>query len=214
MRMSRLVLWTAAAGIVIAACGGTPIPAATGESQPAPTTQDPSRSSSDIEAATRELSSRIETIDAAIVAWRGATSVAEAQSAAETAANLVVGPNGPGYGDRNDDGILSGEADVGLLPGSDGTPSGLAAVLETNQCVVSDVLGGPWTDPGVRWDEMLSAIDRWRPDNNTMPSLASHPMRIVGWATFSMESESLEEIQTFGGHANIHIQVSRRALDC
>jgi len=79
---------------------------------------------------------------------------------------------------------------------------------------VSDVLGGPWTDPGVRWDEMLLAIDRWRTDNNAMPSLASHPMRIVGWASFSMESESFEEIQTFGGHANIHIQVSLRALDC
>jgi len=160
------------------------------------------------------LSGRIETIDAAIVAWRGATSVAEAQAAAETAANLVVGPNGPGYGDRDGDGIVSGNTDVGLLPGSDGTPAGPAVALGTNQCVVSDVLGGPWTDPGVRWDEMLSAIDRWRPDNNTMPSLASHPMRIVGWASFSMESESLEEIQTFGGHANIHIQVSRRALDC
>ncbi|GMQ98137.1 MAG: hypothetical protein BMS9Abin17_0643 [Acidimicrobiia bacterium] len=211
MRISRLVIWIAAAGIVVAACGGATTPAATGEDQPAPTTQN---SSADVETATMELSGRIETIDAAIEAWRGATSVAEAQAAAETAANLVVGPNGPGFGDRDGDGVVGGSSDLGLLPGSDGAPAGLAAALETNECVVSDVLGGTWTDPGARWDEMLSAIDRWRPDNNTMPSLASHPMRIVGWASFSMESDSLSEIQTFGGHANIHVKVSLRALDC
>lgn len=91
---------------------------------------------------------------------------------------------------------------------------GLASDTATVGCVERDVLGGAWTDPVARWDEMLSAIDRWCPDRNTMPSLASHPMRIVGWATFSMESESLIEIRAFAGHANIHIDISLRALDC
>jgi len=84
--------------------------------------------------------------------------------AAETAANLVVGPAGPGYGDRDGDGTVNGESDDGVLPGLDGTPAGLASPLAANECVERDVLGGSWDDPGDRWDTMLTAIDDWRPD--------------------------------------------------
>jgi hypothetical protein len=160
------------------------------------------------------LATRLDDIDTAVAQWRTASSLEAAQTAAEVAANLVVGPNGPGYGDRNGDGVVGGESVAGVLPGRDGTPSGLATSLASNQCVVNDVLGGDWTDPAGEWEKMLSAIDAWRPANNTMPSLASHPMRIVGWATFTLESDSLDDAKEYAGHAKLHVDVAVRALDC
>ena len=65
-----------------------------------------------------------------------------------------------------------------------------------------------------KWDKMLSAIDDWRRDNNTMPTLASHPMRVVGWATFTLNSDLLDEGHEYAGHADLHVNISRRALDC
>lgn len=166
------------------------------------------------ETAAALLAVRIDAIDTAVKVWRAASSVEEAQAAAETAANLIVGPNGPGYGDRDADGVVGGGSVTGLLPGLDGTPTGVAIAVGANECVVRDILGGGWTDPGGRWDEMETAIDRWRRDRNTMPSLASHPMRVVGWASFSMESDSLIEIRGYAGHADIHVRISLSALDC
>ena len=197
----RIIAWIVASAIVVGACSSG-------------ASTEPSTLSSGIDPATSLLSERIDEIDGAVMEWRSATSVEEAQKAAETAANLVVGPNGPGYGDRNGDGVIGGESEIGVLAGVDGSPAGLATLLAPNACVLKDVLGGSWDDPGSRWDEMDSAIARWRPDNNTMPSLASHPMRVVGWATFTMASGSLDEALEYAGHANIHVVVSRRALDC
>ena len=137
-----------------------------------------------------------------------------AQEAAETAANLIVGPNGPGHGDRDGDGVVSGSTDAGVLPGLDGTPAGLALPLAANSCVEADVLGGSWDNPEARWGEMLDAIDAWRPGNNTMPTLASHPMRVVGWSTFTLETDSLDAAHEYAGHARLHVEISERALDC
>jgi hypothetical protein len=61
---------------------------------------------------------------------------------------------------------------------------------------------------------MINAIDDWRPDNNTMPSLASQPMRIVGWATFTLASDSLDEAHEYAGRAQLHVDTSLDALDC
>jgi hypothetical protein len=61
---------------------------------------------------------------------------------------------------------------------------------------------------------MLTAIEEWRPDRNTMPSLPSHPMRIVGWATFTLASTSLDDAHEYAGHAQLHVNVSLAALDC
>ncbi|TDW31168.1 hypothetical protein EDD25_2966 [Cryobacterium psychrophilum] len=160
------------------------------------------------------LENRLETIDAAVAQWRTASSLKAAHTAAEGAANLVVGRNGPGYGDRNGDGVIGGETVAGVLPGRDGTPAGLDTALASNRCVVNDVLGGARTDPAREWGQMLSTIDLWRPANNTMPSLGSHPMRIVGWATFTLESDSLDDVHEYAGHAKLHVDVSVRALDC
>ena len=153
-------------------------------------------------------------IEQVVIAWGAATNIEEAHAAAETAANLVVGPAGPKYGDRDGNGTVSGETNSGILPGLDGSPIGLANPLAANECIVRDVLGGDWEDPAVRWTTMLTAIDEWRPDHNTMPTLPSHPMRVVGWATFTLASDSLDEAHEYAGHAQLHVNVSRAALDC
>jgi hypothetical protein len=207
------IIWAAAAVMILASCGGT------GTGEPGqielPTaTEGVSDSTSGVDSTTMSFSERMDTIDVTVAAWRSATSVEVAHVAAETVANLIVGPNGPGYGDRNGDGFISGETTVGVLPGLDGTPAGLATPLAANECVSRDVLGGTWTDPGMEWGAMQTAIDDWRPDNNTMPTLASHPMRTVGWATFTLESNSLDEAREYAGHAKLHVDIALRAPDC
>lgn len=156
---------------------------------------------------------RLDAIERHVNDWLGAPSLAEATAAAEAAANLVVGPNGPGYGDRNDDGMIGGESESGLLPGLDGTPDGLVvAAYGDAECVLADVLGGSWDDPAARWDELDRAIADWAPTNNTFPFLASHPMRVVGWATLTVGTDDLDTAHEYAGHALLHVDVSRRAL--
>ncbi|MDJ0349143.1 hypothetical protein [Cryobacterium sp. PH29-G1] len=202
MRVPRLIVAAACVALALVACAEAP----GGDSAPTAVASAPT----DVAL----LADRLDSVDAAVAQWRTASSLAAAQTAAETAANLVVGPNGPGYGDRDGDGMIGGESAAGILPGLDGIPAGLATPLANNRCVVSDVLGGDWTDPASEWNKMLSAIDSWRPANNTMPSLASHPMRIVGWATFTLASDSLAEAQEYAGHAKLHVDVAVRALTC
>ncbi len=192
----------AAAAIILASCGGTLTTSETGPTEPPPAAEDASL-----------FSERMIAVDEAVAAWRSAASVEAAHAAAETAANLVVGPIGPGYGDRNGDGVISGETTVGVRPGPDGTP-GLASALAANGCVARDVLGGTWADPAAEWGAMLTAIDEWRADNNTMPTLPSHPMRIVGWATFTLGSDALDEAHEYGGHAKLHVDISLSAMNC
>jgi hypothetical protein len=199
MRGLRFGALAAAAALVLSACAT----ASSGDGESAPS-----------EAEVALFVERLDLVDDAVAAWGSATTLEAARAAAETAANLVVGPGGPGYGDRNGDGQIGGEVSAGLLAGLDGLPAGLASALAGNECVVRDVLGGSWEDPGAEWDRMLTAIDAWRSDNNTMPSLPSHPMRIVGWATFTLATDSLELAQEYAGHAKLHVDISRRALDC
>jgi hypothetical protein len=206
MGIRRLVILVVAAALAVSACTGASTEDQVGTPDAA------SKAADDL--GEFLVAGRLGAIDEAIATWRSATTIEEAGAAAETAANLVVGPNGPGYGDRDGDGVVGGDTDIGLLPDLDGTTDGLATAIATNDCVAADVLGGSWTDPGARWREMLEAIDEWRPDNNTIPSLASHPMRIVGWSTFTLESDSLSLAHEYAGHAKLHIDISRRALDC
>jgi len=206
MRVRRFVILAVSAVFAVAACTDTSTEDNTGATEFVSTTSG--------ELSDSLLAERLDVINDAIASWGNAATIQEADAAAEVAANLVVGPDDPGYGDRNGDGIIDGAIFVGLLPGLDGTPAGLAAPLAINKCVAADVLGGSWIDPGERWGEMVKAIDDWRSDHNTMPSLASHPMRIVGWATFTQEADSLDLAHEYAGHAKLHIDISRRALDC
>lgn len=160
------------------------------------------------------VTERVDEIAAQVRVWDEATTVEEATRAAEAAANLVVGPEGPGYGDRNGDGTIDGASDRGLLPGLDGEPAGVILDdLGALACVERDVLGGSWDDPQARWTEMTDAIAAWTPTNNTMPSLASHPMRVVGWATQTIDSADLDLAHEYAGHAQLHVDVTVNALD-
>lgn len=160
------------------------------------------------------LVSRVEELSESVQAWADSETIEDAHVWAEAAVNLVVGPNGPGYGDGNSDGSIAGGSDAGLLPGLDGTPAGLASSLGSNPCIARDVLGGDWSDPEQRWATMSAAIDAWAPDNNTMPGLPSHPMRIVGWGTFTLETDELDLAHEYASHAGLHVDVTERALDC
>ena len=215
MTGSGILVWAVVAAICLAACGGASTPDDVGSTEVPPAGQDrPSTTAVVVDADTASFAERMNAIDEAVAVWRGALSVAVAQEAAEVAANLIVGPNGPGYGDRDGDGVVAGEAAVGVLPGLDSTPEGLAVPLAAYGCIRRDVLGGPWADPAAEWSAMLVAIDEWGPDNNTMPTLASHPMRVVGWATFTLASNSLDEAHEYAGHAKLHVDISARALGC
>lgn len=192
-----MVLSSVVLVVIVGACSSTSDPVASSSPEDAPA-----------------LSSRVEELSNAVRSWAATETIEDAHVWAETALNLVVGPNGPGYGDLNGDGTISGESDAGVLPGLDGTPAGLATPVTSNACVERDVLGGDWSDPQQRWASMSAAIDAWAPGNNTMPSLASHPMRIVGWATFTLESDSLDMAHEYASHAGLHVDVTERALDC
>ena len=161
-----------------------------------------------------ELAARVALLDETVRTWSEAESIKDAHRWAEKALNLVVGPNGPGYGDIDGDGAVSGATESGILPGVDGTPHGLATPLQADVCVERDILGGDWSDPDAEWQAMIDAIDAWEPGNNTMPSLPSHPMRVVGWATFTLDTDSLELAEEYAFHAGIHVDISLRALDC
>jgi len=160
------------------------------------------------------LAHRLDQVDAAVAAWSGAATVAEAHAAAEEARNLIVGPAGPMYGDADGDGTVRGDIAVGLLPGVEGE-EGLAQAEPVNSCVEADVLGGSWEEPGDRWDTALAAYEEWTPASNTMPTLPSHPQRVVGWATFTLATDDLDAAHEYAGHARIHVGVSRAAVeDC
>jgi len=157
------------------------------------------------------LTQRLDEIAAAVADWRDASTIEEAHAAAEAARNLVVGPDGPGYGDADADGTVGGTAERGLLPGLTDEP-GIAEDGPLSACVEADVLGGAWDDRATRWATAQAVYDAWTPTNNTMPSLPSHPQRIVGWATLTLATDSLDEAHEYAGHAQLHVDVSRSAV--
>lgn len=148
----------------------------------------------DIEAA----GARLDAIDEAVARWADAGSLDEAAAAAEQARGLV-----DGEGDT--------PGPPGLLPGRDGE-TGLVSPLAGCAAVEADVLGGDWSDPTERWAVADEAIAEWAPGNNTFPSLPSHPQRVVGWATLTVGTSSLDDAHEYAGHAKLHVDVSREAL--
>ena len=157
-----------------------------------------------------DLVARVDAIDAAIAEWRGARTLAAAKVGAEKARNLVTGPSGPAYGDLDGDGTIGGEVEAGLLPGLGGN-AGLASA-RPNPCMIADVLGGDFSQAAARWATMDRAIANWRADNNTFPSLPSHPQRIVGWATLTLKRANLAQATNYAGHAQLHADKTRVAI--
>lgn len=152
-------------------------------------------------------------IGRAVANWRSAPDLGAARRHAEAARNLIVGPRGPAYGDADGDGTTSGANRIGLLPGLDG--GGALAMPAANPCVTRDLLGGDWSAPRRRWEILQQKIDAWRPERNTFPTLPSHAQRVVGWATLTLKSNDLATAREYAGHAQIHVDVMRRALnDC
>lgn len=152
---------------------------------------------------------RTREIDELVVAWGAATSLAAAQADAEGVRNLVTGDGTLGAGDLDDDGRAR-RVPVGLMPSATGTP-GLAS-RRPNACVERDVLGGDWTRSRARWDELARRIADWTPENNTFPALPSHPQRVVGWASLTLATDSLDDAHEYAGHAKLHVDVTLDAL--
>lgn len=160
--------------------------------------------------ASHDMDDRLTEISAAVTAWRSAETLEEAQEAAERALNLVVGRSGQFFGDGNGDGTIEGNEPTGLLPGLNGER---AVATPINQCVERDILGGSWADPEERWRILAETIAAWTPTNNTFPTLPSHPMRIVGWATLTLATTTLDDAHEYAGHARLHVDISLRALN-
>ena len=157
-----------------------------------------------------ELLARVDAIQAAVTAWKSAPDLKSVKAAAETARNLVVGPHGPGYGDADGDGTISGAAMIGLLPGLGGQ-LGLADAGTPNSCVTAQVLGGSWADPAARWKTAQDDVAAWTKTNNPFPGLMSQPQRIFGWASLTLASDSLSDAHGFAGDAQLHVDATRAA---
>jgi len=171
-----------------------------------------SQRSPTVKADQRAVVARVDEISTAVKKWESAATVDEAHESAERARNLIVGPTGPSYGDIDENGAIAGVTEVGLLPGLDGSRALATTLADT--CAARDVLGGSWTVPKVRWKDVSERVTTWSESNNRFPELASHPQRIVGWATLAVRSNDLNQIHEFAGHAALHARVSQSALRC
>lgn len=211
MRIGRIA---SIAALALAACStredGTNALAGEPSAEPAQAAMPSSPAAVKPAEATPSAAERMTAIATEVAAWRRAPDLATAKRHAEAARNLIVGPNGPNYGDSDGDGTVAGASRVGLLPGLAGGPA--LAIPAANACVTRDLLGGSWDDAARRWQILQAKIDTWRPGNNTFPTLPSHAQRIVGWATLTLASSDLATAHDFAGHAQIHVDVSRRAL--
>ncbi len=154
---------------------------------------------------------RLQAIADAVDRWERADDLATAKTGAEAARNLITGPFVRSYGDTDGDGEVAGASGIGLLPGEQGQ-RGLVTSLASD-CVERDVLGGSWDDAAGRWDELRRRIDAWTPTDNTFPALPSHPQRVVGWASLTLDAPTLDLAKEYAGHAQIHVRVSRDAVD-
>jgi hypothetical protein len=188
--MNRLLPLTALCVLVLSGCAATPQPRSP-------------------EAGL--LHDRLSLIDTAVSGWAAADSLDEAHRFAEEARNLVVGPDGPYFGDADSDGTISGDSGTGVLPGLEGQPGSAQNV--GGECVLRDVLGGSWANPADRWAILETAITDWGPANNTFPALPSHPQRVVGWATLALATDSLDSARGYAGHAALHVRVSQVAVE-
>jgi len=75
------------------------------------------------------------------------------------------------------------------------------------------VLGGSWADAAGRWQEVRTRVAAWSQTNNTYPALSSHPQRVVGWASLTLAAPTLELAREYAGHAQLHVRVTREALN-
>lgn len=133
----------------------------------------------------------LDELDRLVARWDQASSLQEAQAAASDAHDQAAR----------------------LLPGRDGEPQGLVLdAVGTDRCA-RDAHGGSWDDPEARWSEFDAAVEAWSETNNTFPSLVSHPMRVMGWARLTMDAADLDEAHSYAPHAQLHVDITRGALE-
>lgn len=146
-------------------------------------------------AGTRRLVIALERADARMRAIAAATDLSETKAAA-----------------RDVDSVLRA-----ILPGdSDGPPTGaLVDVVKAGRGDARELdevaLGGlaSWADPRVRWAEWRQVLSEWRLVRNTMPRLASHLLRALGWAQLVMDAGDLRAARELAGvHGQIHTRLS------
>ena len=146
-------------------------------------------------AATRRLVIALERADTRMRAIAAATDLSETKAAAKEV-----------------DSVLRA-----ILPGdSDGPPTG--ALVDVVKAGRSDgqeldevALGGlaSWADPRVRWAEWRQVLSEWRPVRNTMPRLASHLLRALGWAQLVMDAGDLRAARELASvHGQLHTRLS------
>lgn len=160
---------------------------------------------------TAPVRQRLDDLQAAVDGWQRAGDLDAAKAAAETARNLVTGPDVNGYGDLDGDGRTGGASTTGLLPGEQGQPGLITSPAPA--CVERDVLGGSWADPSGRWQEVRTRVAIWSQTNNPFPALPSHPQRVVGWASLTLAAPTLELAREYAGHAQLHVRITREALN-
>lgn len=93
---------------------------------------------------------------------------------------------------------------TGLLPGEQGQPGLITSPAPA--CVERDVLGGSWADAAGRWQEVRTRVAAWS-------QTASHPQRVAGWASLTLAAPTLELAREYAGHAQLHVRITREALN-
>ena len=146
-------------------------------------------------AATRRLVISLERADTRMRAIAAATDLSETKAAA-----------------KDVDSVLRA-----ILPGdSDGPPTGaLVDVVKAGRSDARELdevaLGGlpSWADPRVRWAEWRQVLSEWHPVRNTMPRLASHLLRALGWAQLVMDAGDLRAARELASvHGQVHTRLS------
>ncbi len=64
------------------------------------------------------------------------------------------------------------------------------------------------------FEEAAARFDEADDARRARETLSRDPMRIVGWATFTLGSDSLDEAHEYAGHAKLHVDIALSALDC
>ena len=166
------------------------------------------------------LVDRLDGADQTMHELKRVQSVEDGHAMATTVLDLLTGPTGRHAGATT----LAPGVFPGDVAASNEDP-GLALAIydaveqEDVRRQISDViLGdvGSWRSPAARWDEIDAVVAAWRPDENTLPSLDGHLMRVVGWSLLTLRSNSATDVRSYARHGVIHtglsLMAARRAL--
>ena len=139
---------------------------------------------------------------------------ADAHTAAESAANLIVGPFGPGYGDRDGDGTTLGTRKSGLLPGLEGRPRGVAMSARrqgphgASQTRSSVATGRTPVSDGRNWPGRSTA---GRPPTTPLPTFRHWRSASWDWRHSHSAATTPRSTQRHGAAAAMYVEAMRNA---